>query len=310
MRALFYGVSYNDVSSLLFLGPCDTGSDDCLHYRVRFVSVSELQGRSSSDTTLGPISISVASHSSSSPASSQPPAGTARSPKAGRRGHHGLLTTAQRPSPTPDGTTTPTPTAQDAPSSSSSVSPLEPPPPSPPAIKFLPAAHPHAHFHPLLHHHHHHHPGSGQHSAYFSSAAAAAAAASLFLNTPLLPPTSQWLYSQLYGGGPNPLHTHLHPHLHHLTAAHRPPLALPLRRTPVPEQDAPEALVTNSAIAEEAHSTSASPSAAPTKKVKSSTTPSTTSVETYNSKDTPLPVSATVTATKTTTRHSDVWRPY
>jgi hypothetical protein len=33
-------------------------------------------------------------------------------------------------------------------------------------------------------------------------------------------------------------------------------------------------------------------------------------VETYNSKDTPLPVSATVTATKTTTRHSDVWRPY
>jgi hypothetical protein len=208
--------------------------------------------------------------------------------------------------------TLPNPTGHDAPSSSSSASPLEPPPPSPPTIRFSPAAHPHPHFHPLLHHHpHHHNPGNGHHSAYFSSAAAAAAAASIFLNTPLLPPTSQWLYSQLYGGGPNPLHTHLHPHLHHLTPAHRPPLVLPLRRTPVPEldEDAPEELVRNNTTAERARSTSASPTAAPTKRVKSSTTPATTATETYNDKGVSMPAS-TVTATKTSTRHSDVWRPY
>ncbi|XP_021942374.1 runt-related transcription factor 3-like isoform X2 [Zootermopsis nevadensis] len=269
-----------------------TSPEQPLTSPTRLSSVSEPQGRSSSDTTLGPISISVASHSSSSTVSSQPTVGTARSPKSRRRGQHGLLTTAPRLSPTAEDTATPTPTVQDAPSSSSSASPLEPAPPSPPTIRFPPTAHPHPHFHPLLHHHHHH-PGGGQHSAYFSSAAAAAAAASLFLNTPLLPPTSQWLYSQLYGGGANPLHTHLHPHLHHLTTAHRQPLALPLRRTTVPEveDNTPEALVTDSATAEEARSSSASPPATPTKKVKSSVKPSTTTAE-------------------TTTRHSDVWRPY
>jgi hypothetical protein len=271
-----------------------------------FSSASEPQGRSSSDTTLGTISISVASHSGSSTASNQPAAGTARSPKSGRQG---LLTTVPRVSPTPEGTATPTPTGQDAPSSSSSTS-LEGPPPSPPIIRFAPTAHPHPHFHPLLHHHHHH-PVGGQHSAYFSSAAAAAAAATIFLNTPLLPPTSQWLYSQLYGGAPNPLHTHLHPHFHHLTPTHRPPLVLPLRRTPVPEteDDPVEELVMKSATAEGTRSSSASPTAAPTKRVKPSTSPSTASAETYNNKGISLPAS-TVTGTKTTTRHSDVWRPY
>jgi runt-related transcription factor len=276
-----------------------------------FSSASELQGRSSSDTTLGTISISVASHSSSSSAGSQAGAGTARSPKSGRQAQQGLLTTVPRVSPTPEGNATPTPTGQDAPSSSSSTSPLEGPPLSPPAIRFAPTAHPHPHFHPLLHHHHHH-PVGGQHSAYFSSAAAAAAAASLFLNTPLLPPTSQWLYSQLYGGAPNPLHTHLHPHFHHLTPTHRPPLVLPLRRTPAPEteEDPAEEIVTKGATAEGTRSRSASPTAAPNKKVKPSTSPSTTSAETYNNnKGISLPAS-TVTATKTTTRHSDVWRPY
>lgn len=265
-----------------------------------YSSASEPQGRSSSDTTLGTISISVASHSSSS---------TARSPKSGRQGQQGLLTTIPRVSPTPEGTTTPTPTGHDAPSSSSSTSPLEGPPPSPPTIRFAPTAHPHPHFHPLLHHHHH--PVSSHHSAYFSSAAAAAAAATIFLNTPLLPPTSQWLYSQLYGGAPNPLHTHLHPHFHHLTPTHRPPLVLPLRRTPVPETDDEpvEELVMKSANAEGTRSRSASPTASPTKRVKPSTSPSTTSAETYNNKGISLPAS-TVTATKTTTRHSDVWRPY
>ncbi|KAJ9573921.1 hypothetical protein L9F63_008694, partial [Diploptera punctata] len=172
-----------------------TNPDQPLTSPTRLSSVSEPQSRSSSDTTLGPISISVASHSGSSTGSSQPPAGAARSPATERTG---LLTTAPRPSTPREDTATPPP----APSSSSSASPLEPGATSPP-IRLTATAHPHPQFHPLLHHHHHH-PG-GQPSAYFSSAAAAAAAASLFLNTPLLPPTSQWLYSQLYGSGRSPL---------------------------------------------------------------------------------------------------------
>jgi hypothetical protein len=263
-----------------------------------FSPVSEPQGRSSSDTTPGTISISVASRSS-----------TARSPKSGRQGQQGLVTTVPRLSPTPEGTATPIPAGQDAPSSSSSTSPLDGPPPSPPTIRFAPTAHPQPHFHPLLHHHHH--PVGGQHAAYFSSAAAAAAAASIFLNTPLLPPTSQWLYTQLYGGAANPLHTHLHPHFHHLAPTHRPPLILPLRRTPVPEaeEDTAEELVTKGAAAEGNRSRSASPPAAPTKRGKPSTSPSTTAAETYSSKGISHPAS-TVTVSKATTRHSDVWRPY
>ncbi|PSN58192.1 hypothetical protein C0J52_06007 [Blattella germanica] len=261
------------------------------------LTVSEPQGRSSSDTTLGPISISVASHSGSSSGSSQHPPGAARSPPVERQG---LLTTAPRPSTPREDTATPPP----APSSSSSTtSPLEPSGSSPPPIRFPATAHPHPQFHPLLHHHHHH-PG-GQPSAYFSSAAAAAAAASLFLNTPLLPPTSQWLYSQLYGTGPNPLHPHLHPHLHHLTPAHRPPLPLPLRRSPLPEveEDSPEELVTSNATADEPRTPPTSPSKKVLQALKTATAspksppPSTTA-------EIAVPAS-TVTVSKATTRHSD-----
>ena len=194
---------------------------------------------------LGPLSVSI---------SKSFPTGPAANPSPGQAS--GLLkAAAARLSPRGK-------SAEELPSSSSSA--------SPPALPVAPPSGAFAPLHPLLG------------PSYLSSAAAAAAAA-VFLQTPLLPPTSHWLYSHLYGSG---LVT---------------PLARPLTT--------PTAAAAAAAAAAAVAVSSRPPEIALERTNEAHTGTGEQKERRKSSSPTPEKVEA-VTETKQGTRQSDVWRPY